>query len=124
MSFGYGGNRAKDVPDYEKDNYSKKLFAPTYDFERSNTPALDAFLVTFILYLVIAAIPMTAGIYYWATTDSADEILYVVIGSSMVLTLPIAIFLIYPRLFSYFNASSEEKKVRSINSALYDMYGV
>lgn len=126
MSFGYGGNRAKEVPAYayENERYAKDLVMPSYDWERSDNPAGEAALVTFILYLVIAAIPMTAGAYYWASTESSDEILYIVIGTSLVLTWPIAQFLIYPALFRFYNRASEESDIRPIDDALWEMYGI
>lgn len=73
ISWNYGGNRAKDQPKYaDFDNVASQQIMPSFDWEKSSTPKLDAVIVALLLYIVIAAIPITAGTYYVWTSGGSD----------------------------------------------------
>ena len=62
---------------------------PALDYKASDTPKSDALLVAVILYIVIAAVPISAGAYYVSANDLSSDVLAVVVGSSLVLTWPV-----------------------------------
>ena len=123
MSFMYGGNRAKEVPRLATDNVKfSDPIKPSFDWETSDTPKLDAFLIALVLYFVIAAIPIASGAIFVGRGDT--ELISIIIGTSLILTWPIVQFLIFPALVRFFSRPSEESKVRNVEDALFDLYGI
>ena len=123
MSFMYGGNRAKEVPRLASQNVDfKNAVKPAFDWETSDTPKMDALLIALVLYFVIAAIPITSGLLLVDADDT--DMVSIVIGTSLILTWPIVQFLIFPALVKYFSRPSEERKVRNVDDALWEIYGI